>query len=138
RLCGMVDLAVWDCMSHRLFVARDRLGKKPLYYHLGKERFVFGSEVKSLLCDPAIPRELDDEALDLYLSARYVPAPLTMFAGIKKLPPACCAVYEEGALKIRRYWKCEFPDETDPRTDGELAGELWNRLRDATEARLMS
>ena len=138
RLAGMFAFAVWDARRQRLLLARDRLGKKPLYYHLGRERLLFASEIKSLLCDETVPREADDEALDLYLSARYVPAPLTMFAGIQKLPPACCAVYEEGALKIRRYWKCEFPDETDPRTDDELARELWNRLRDATAARLMS
>src|SRR5437870_1146360 len=134
----MFAFAIWDARKQRLFLARDRLGKKPLYYHLGRERLLFASEIKSLLCDETVPRDLDDEALDLYLSARYVPAPLTMFAGIQKLPPASCAVYEDGALKIRRYWKCEFPDETDPRTDDELARELWTRVKDATEARLMA
>src|SRR5438309_9983761 len=138
RIAGMFAFAIWDARRKRLFLARDRLGKKPVYYHLGRDRLVFGSEVKSLLCDPAVPRQLDETALDLYLGARYVPAPLTMFAGIQKLPPASCAVYERGSLKVRRYWKCEFPDETDPRTDDELARELWTRLRDATEARLMS
>src|SRR5207248_5199658 len=107
RLAGMFALAIWDARRQRLFLARDRLGKKPLYYHLGRERFAFGSEIKSLLEDPSVPRELDGAALDLYLSARYVPAPLTMFAGIRKLPPAHSAVYEKGELKIRRYWKCE-------------------------------
>jgi len=138
RLAGMFAFAIWDARRQRLFVARDRLGKKPLYYHLGSDRFIFASEIKSLLCDASVPRDLDDEALDLYLSARYVPAPLTMFAGIHKLPPASAAVYENGELKIRRYWKCQFPDETDARSEGELAHELWNRLRDATAARLMS
>jgi len=138
RLAGMFALAIWDSRKQRLFLARDRLGKKPVYYHLGRERFAFASEIKSLLCDPSVPRELDDEALDLYLSARYVPAPLTMFAGIQKLPPASCAVYENGNLKIRRYWKCEFPDRADGRDDAELARELWRRLKDATEARLMA
>ena len=138
RLAGMFAFAIWDSRRQRLLVARDRLGKKPFYYYLGRERFVFGSEIKSLLCDGAVPRELDDEALDLYLSARYVPAPLTMFAGIQKLPPASCAVYEIGALKIRRYWKCEFPDQTDPRSDAELARELWQRVQNATEDRLMA
>lgn len=138
RLAGMFAFAIWDARKQRLFLARDRLGKKPVYYHLGPERFVFGSEIKSLLCDPAVPRELDGEALDLYLSARYVPAPATMFAGIRKLPPSCSALFENGALKIRRYWKCEFPDQTDPRGDDELARELWKRLKDATEARLMA
>ena len=138
RLAGMFAFAIWDARRERLFLARDRLGKKPFYYHLGKERFSFGSEIKSLLEDATVPRQLDDEALDLYLSARYVPAPLTMFAGIQKLPPASCAVYEKGELKIRRYWKTVFPPETDPRGDEELARELWKRVKDATEARLMS
>ena len=74
RLAGMFAFALWDARRQRLFLARDRLGKKPLYYHLGRERLLFGSEIKSLLCDENVPRDLDDEALDLYLSARYVPA----------------------------------------------------------------
>ncbi|MFL5410993.1 MAG: asparagine synthase (glutamine-hydrolyzing) [Myxococcales bacterium] len=138
RLVGMFAFAIWDSRNQRLFLARDRLGKKPLYYHLGKDRLLFGSEVKSLLCDPDVPRELDDEALDLYLSARYVPAPLTMFAGIQKLLPASCAVYEKGELRVRRYWKCEYPDRPDSRSSDELARELWSRVKAATEARLMS
>ena len=138
RLAGMFAFAIWDARRERLFLARDRLGKKPVYYHLGADRFLFGSEIKSLLCDPAVPREVDGEALDLYLSARYVPAPATMFAGIRKLPPSSSAVFENGTLKIRRYWKCEFPDHADARSDGELARELWKRLKDATEARLMA
>jgi asparagine synthase (glutamine-hydrolysing) len=138
RLVGMFAFAIWDSRNRRLFLARDRLGKKPLYYHLGKDRFLFGSEAKSLLCDPSVPRKLDDEALDLYLSTRYVPAPLTMFAGIQKLLPASCAVYENGDLRVRRYWKCEYPDQTDSRSSDELARELWSRVKAATEARLMS
>src|SRR2546423_12155576 len=82
RLAGMFAFAIWDAKRRRLSLARDRLGKKPLYYHLGRERLVFGSEIKSLLCDPSVPRELDEEALDLYLSLRYVPAGLTAFAHV--------------------------------------------------------
>jgi asparagine synthase (glutamine-hydrolysing) len=138
RLAGMFAFAIWDARRQRLFLARDRLGKKPVYWHLSRDRLLFGSEIKSLLCDEGVPRRIDDEALDLYLSARYVPAPLTMFAGIQKLPPGSCAAYENGELSIRRYWKCEFPDRTDPRPDDELARELWKRVKDATEARLMA
>src|SRR5258705_12024187 len=61
-----------------------------------------------------------------------------MFAGTQNLPPGTGAVSENGELKIRRYWKCEFPDQTDPRGDEELAAELWKRVKEATEARLMS
>ena len=138
RIAGMFAFAIWDAPRKRLFLARDRLGKKPVYYHLGRDRLVFGSEVKSLLCDPAVPRELDEEALDLYLSLRYVPAGLTAFASIHKLPPASCAVYENGKLSVRRYWHCVFPPEADARSDDELAAELWERVRHAVKIRLMS
>src|SRR5437763_13724621 len=115
------------------------MGKKPVYYHLGRDRLVFGSEIKSQLCDPVVPRELDEEALDLYLSLRYVPAGLTAFAQIHKLPPASCAVYENGRLNIRRYWHTVFPPEPDEqRSDDELSDDFWARLRNATEARLMA
>ena len=138
RLAGMFAFAVWDSRHQRLFMARDRLGKKPLYYHLGRERLVFGSEIKSLLCDPSVPRELDEEALDLYLSLRYVPAGLTAFAGIHKLPPASRAVYQNGRLSIQRYWHTVFPSQPERRTDEELTAEFWARLRTATEDRLMA
>jgi asparagine synthase (glutamine-hydrolysing) len=138
RLAGMFAFAIWDARKDRLFLARDRLGKKPVYYHLGKKRLTFGSEIKSLLLDPEVPRELDEEALDLYLSLRYVPAGLTAFRDIHKLAPASIAVYEHGKLTTRRYWHTVFPPEPDERGDEELAAELWKRTRDATEARLMA
>ncbi|TMA25814.1 MAG: asparagine synthase (glutamine-hydrolyzing) [Deltaproteobacteria bacterium] len=138
RLSGMFAFAIWDSKRRRLLFARDRLGKKPVYYHLGKEKLVFASEIKSLLCDPAVPRELDEEALDLYLSLRYVPAGLTAFAQILKLPPASLAVYENGRLSIRRYWRTVFPPEPSRRSDEELAAEFWERLKEATRARLMA
>ncbi len=138
RLAGMFAFAIWDSRQRRLFLARDRLGKKPLYYHLGHERLVFASEIKSLLCDPSVPRELDEEALDLYLSLRYVPAGLTAFAGIHKLPPASRAVYQNGRLSLQRYWHTVFPPEPERRTDGELTADFWARLRTATEDRLMA
>ena len=138
RLAGMFAFAIWDARKRRLFLARDRLGKKPVYYHLGKERLVFGSEIKSLLRDPGVPRELDEDALDAYLSLRYVPAGLTAFTHIHKLPPGSCAVYQDGLLTVRRYWRTVYPPSEDPRGDGELATELWSRLRQATEARLMA
>src|SRR4051812_47329776 len=138
RLAGMFAFAIWDARKQRLFLARDRLGKKPLYMHQGRERFVFGSEIKSLLEDPSVPRTLDSDALDLYLSARYVPAPLTMFSGIEKLPPGSSAVWQDGRLSVRRYWKTVFPPTADTRSDEELSRDLWKRVTDATEARLMA
>ena len=139
RLCGMFAFAIWDRNKRRLFLARDRLGKKPIYYHLGKDRLTFGSEIKSLLCDPAVPRELDEEALDLYLSLRYVPAGLTAFTQIHKLPPASYAIFDGGKLTVRRYWKTVYPPAPDEsRDDRDLAEDFWERLRHATKIRLMS
>jgi len=138
RIAGMFAFAIWDARKETLFIARDRLGKKPLYYHQGKDRFIFGSEIKSLLCDETVPRNLDNDSLDLYLSMRYVPAPLTMFAGIQKLPPASCATYQNGELAIKRFWKVEFPSQPDLRSDAELAKEVWARSKEATKARLMA
>jgi asparagine synthase (glutamine-hydrolysing) len=139
RLCGMFAFAIWDSRKRRLFLARDRLGKKPVYYHLGKDRLSFGSEIKSLLCDPSVPRELDEEALDLYLSLRYVPAGLTAFTQIHKLPPASSATFDGNRLTVRRYWKTVFPSAPDEgRDDADLAQDFWERLRQATKIRLMS
>ncbi|HEY2027962.1 MAG TPA: asparagine synthase (glutamine-hydrolyzing) [Myxococcales bacterium] len=138
KLAGMFAFAIWDARKETLFLARDRLGKKPVYYYLGDERFIFGSEIKSLLCDESVPRNLDNDALDLYLSTRYVPAPLTMFAGIQKLPPGSCATYKDGELDIKRFWRVEFPAHPDTRSDDVLAKELWARSKEATKARLMA
>jgi len=84
-LRGMFGFAIWDSPRRRLLIARDPLGIKPIYYHLGHERLTFSSEIKSLLQDPAVPRDLDEEALDLYLSLRYVPGPLTAFQKIESV-----------------------------------------------------
>src|SRR6266478_6414904 len=86
RLRGMFALAIWDRRSQRLILARDRLGKKPLYYAATATAFLFGSEIKALLTWPGVPRTADLSAIDRYLTLGYVPAPETAFAGIRKLP----------------------------------------------------
>ncbi|GAC1594292.1 MAG: hypothetical protein NVS4B10_01780 [Myxococcales bacterium] len=138
RLRGMFAFAVWDSRRRRLLLARDRLGIKPLYYHLGKDKLLFGSEVKSLLEDPDVPRSLDEDALDHYLSLRYVPGGLTAFEQIFKLPPASQAVFERGKLTVRRYWHTVFPPEPDARSDDELVPEFWQRLGETTQSHRMS
>ena len=104
-LRGMFALAVWDEKRGRLFLARDRVGQKPLSYTEHKGQFVFASELKAILQVPEIPREVNLSAMHHYLSYQYVPAPLTMFKGIKKLPPAHFLVWERGRVRIERYWK---------------------------------
>lgn len=113
RLDGMFAIALWDRRSDTLLLARDRFGEKPLYYSDDGRRLLFGSELKSLLQSPDCPREVDDDALRAYHTYGYVPCPLTVFAGIRKLPPAHYLRYRDGKAALQRYWQ--------PRLDGKLA-----------------
>jgi len=101
---GMFAFALWDRRRRRLLLARDRLGIKPLYYFMGPGLLAFASEIKALLEHPEVPREVDPESLDLYLSLRYVPGPRTLFRGIRKLPPGHTLVWDERGLRVREYW----------------------------------
>lgn len=111
RLNGMFSFAIWDEKRARLWLCRDRIGIKPLVYYWDKKHFVFASEIKSLLSNPFIPRELDYDALLLYLAFSYVPAPYTIFRGIRKLEPGHSLILEKGGLQIEKYW--DVPQEPD-------------------------
>src|SRR5476649_538493 len=100
---GMFALALWDSRERKLVLARDRLGKKPLYYCSTSSRCIFGSELKSLLAY-GLPRELEPQALVKYLACEYVPAPLSIFKGIHKLPAAHLAVFDSNGFRLKRYW----------------------------------
>src|SRR5690606_36669438 len=104
HLRGMFAFALWDEKRQRLLLARDRLGQKPLFYAYDGHTFRFGSEMKAILADPAVPRELNLTSLHHYLTLRFIPAPQTMLCGINKLPPAHTLVFEDGRLDIQRYW----------------------------------
>src|SRR5690242_4803091 len=104
RLEGMFGLAIWDARRRRLVIARDRLGKKPLFYADGPDALSFASELGALMQDPEIPRDLDPEALDAYLAFRYVPSPLSAFRAVRKLPPGHRLVVEDGRARVERYW----------------------------------
>ncbi|TRZ49944.1 MAG: asparagine synthetase B, partial [Dehalococcoidia bacterium] len=95
---GMFAFAIWDSTKQELFLARDRLGIKPLFYFFDSEKFLFSSEIKSILLDPLIKKEIDPIALHYYLGYEYVPAPLTMFKGIKKLLPAHTLTFNKGSI----------------------------------------
>ncbi len=107
-LRGMFALAIWDEKKGRLFLARDRVGQKPLCYTEHQGQFIFASELKAILQVPNVPREVNLEALHHYLTYQYVPTPLTMFKGIKKLPPAHFLIWEKGQVRIERYWELSF------------------------------
>jgi asparagine synthase (glutamine-hydrolysing) len=109
-LRGMFAFALWDLRQRRLLLARDRLGIKPLYYYQGRDFLAFASEIKALLEDPRVPRELDLEALDLYLSLRYVPGPRTAFRGIRKLEPGHLLVCDQAGVRVQRYWDLPLVD----------------------------
>jgi asparagine synthase (glutamine-hydrolysing) len=137
RLRGMFAFALWDDKRRRLLLARDRLGKKPLVYHEAGGRLAFASELGGLLADPQVPREPDLDAIHQYLVFQYVPAPLTAFAGVRKLPPAHTLVFEDGVARVQRYWSLSFQPILDITLE-EAAVEVRRLLRDAVAVRLMS
>ncbi len=108
RLNGMFSFAIWDQKSRKLFLARDRIGQKPLFYREKGENFVFASEVKAILADDGADRDIDFEAVNHYLSLRFIPAPLSMFRGIKKLPAGHYLVFQDGKVRVSRYWDFSF------------------------------
>ena len=143
RLEGMFALAVWDEPRRRLVLARDRFGKKPLYYWHDGERLVFGSEIKTVLAHPAIPRRLREAAIPDYLTFGYVPTPDTFFEGISSVPPGHVLIAEDGAPPRReRYWSPALAGAGGPgRLDlslPEAAAEVRRSLRTAVERRLIA
>ena len=108
HLRGMFAFALWDARARRLFVARDRAGKKPLLYYADAERFVFGSEAKAILEDPEVPVAMDPIAIHQYLTFGYVPSPRSAFRDIRKLPPAHYLVVEKGRVRVERYWQLAY------------------------------
>ncbi len=114
HLNGMFAFAIWDTLTRDLFLARDRMGIKPLYYTQAQGLFGFASEVKALLRVPILQREIDDQALWDYLSYRYVPGPDTLFRGIRKLPPGrymTCS--SDGRVEVEQYWSAGYPEAVD-------------------------
>jgi asparagine synthase (glutamine-hydrolysing) len=140
HLRGMFGFAIWDENRRRLFVARDRLGIKPLYYTQMGGNLVFGSEIKAILEHPSVTPRLDLTALSDYLSFRYVPAPATMFEEIFALPPGHILTYdEESGLSIRQYWDVSFAQNGHQRrSEDEYAEELEALLAASVKMRLMS
>lgn len=133
---GMFAFAIWDSKKERLFIARDRMGEKPLHWGVFDGKLIFGSELKSILTHPSSRKELDDLAMQKYLSLEYVPAPHSMFKGISKLPPAHFMVVEDGQIKTERYW---LPStETVDISEEEAVKKLIELLGRSIELRLIS
>lgn len=138
RLHGMFAFALWDRRRKRLLLARDRVGKKPLFYALQDGALIFASELRALLEDPTCPRDVDPRAVDSFLTYGYVPAPASIFRGVRKLPPAHTLVLEDGEATLRRYWRLDYATKltvSDPR---ELVQPIRDQVRAATERRMVA
>ncbi len=137
HLRGMFAFAIWDERTQELFIARDRVGKKPLLYAEVKGQFIFGSEFSALLQHPDIGKEVDFEALNQYLSFMCVPAPLTAYQAIRKLEPGHSLRYRKGEIRIERYWQPDFSKKIDI-SEQEAGERTIAILREAVKVRLMS
>ena len=141
RLRGMFAFAVWDRRRRELFLARDRLGVKPLYYVLTADgSLFFGSEIKSVLASGAVSAALNVDALPDYLANHAPSGEDTMFAGVKRLLPGHSLRWHDGRIDIRRYWDLQFPspEAVDGRSESTLVAEYRDRLREAVRLRLMA
>ena len=137
RLRGMFGLAIWDDKKQQFFLARDRVGKKPLYYSVTRDNtLVFGSELKSLLEHPNVSREINVEALDAYLTLGYVPDPLSIFRGIQKLPPGHYLTFDQSGVQTVEYWDFEFEESSG--TESDYLEELRHLLDESVRIRLVS
>lgn len=137
-LQGMFAFALWDREKKQLLLARDRLGKKPLYYFHHGGRFVFASEMKAILAMPGVPREIDLQALNFYLTHGYIPSPWSIFKHIRKVGEAQYLVYQNGRMHEKFYWELPQPEPDRERTQDDYAQELETLLADAVRCRLMS
>jgi asparagine synthase (glutamine-hydrolysing) len=144
RLWGMFAMALWDKQEQRLILARDRLGKKPLYYTHMNGSFLFGSELKSLRAHPSFRVEIDSAALLLYARYGYIPAPYSIYRGVRKLPPGYFAVVTKGMVpSLQCYWSARqvIADGLDNRltiSDGEAIEKLDSLLRDTVARRMIA
>jgi len=142
RLVGMFALAIWSETSRTLVLARDPVGIKPLVYYADTKRFVFASELKALLADPAVPKEIDTEALDLYLSLNYIPAPWTIFRNIRKLRPGHILTVHDGTVTESRYWDIAATSTAscapEPGDFNQATAQLFNTLDDAVKSQMVA
>ena len=137
KLRGMFALAIWDEERGRLLLARDRLGKKPLFYSEGPGHFLFASELNALMEDPSISSELDWASLADYLALSYIPIPRSIFRSVRKLPPAHFLLWEKGRVSLQRYWTVDNSPKWIASEEEYIEGIL-EALRESTRLRLVS
>jgi len=137
-LRGMFAFALWDGPNRRLVLARDRVGKKPLFYWLDRGRCVFGSEMKSIFQDPGVPRQINLQAVIDYLTFLCVPGPKTIYRNVWKLPPGSTAVVSPQGMRLSQYWDLQFSAADAQGDERRAARELTEQLEDSVACRLES
>jgi len=135
---GQWAFAIWDSNRKRLFLSRDRLGVRPLYYTWKDNCFIFGSEIKAILSYPGVRREIDVIGLDQLFTLWCTLPPRTVFRGIEELPPAGCLAVEKSGTHAWSHWQLDYDSECEVLEDEHLAEKLWSLLIDATKIRLRS
>lgn len=138
RLRGMFAFGIWDERCERFFLARDRLGIKPLYYYQSYDRFIFSSELKGIVADPSIDRGISDTAVRQFFKYRYVPAPNTIWEGIHKVPPGTCLTVTNEDLQTERYWDMSDFIGNDQDSEQEVVETLSQKFGDAVRSQLVS
>ncbi len=137
HLNGMFSIALWDRNRKQLVLARDRLGKKPLFYQFRNGQLLFGSELKALAAAPTFARELSPAAIDQFLTYQYVPHPNSIYQSSNKLPPGHVAVIRDSKIDVRNYWRIDWKQEHEVDAN-TAASQLDELLRDSIRLRLRS
>ena len=139
KLRGMFAIAIWDDRDHSLFLARDRFGVKPLYYHVaGDGTLVFGSEIKVVLASAVLKPVMNERMLPDFLANHAPSGAETLFAGVRRLPPGHTLTWRDGTITIARYWDLHYAKPTAERSDADMVDEFRERFREAVRIRLMS
>jgi len=141
KLNGMFAFALWDSKNQTLFLCRDRLGIKPLFYCWDGKSLYFASEIKSILCNPEVSKKMDWNALNLYLTLNYIPGPYTIFKKIKKLDPGCYILVRKEGLEIKQYWDIEKGTEYYENKEKNIETykkNLYDLLEDSVRIRLIA
>jgi asparagine synthase (glutamine-hydrolysing) len=137
KLSGMFAFALWDSTARRLVLARDRVGKKPLHFFEGGGELTFASELEALRADPEAPSAIDPSSLDEFLAFGYIPAPNTIWRGVRKLPPGHRLTWEDGRSRVERWWRLDYSRKLDGSTE-ELEAGVRARVAGAVRRRLIA
>ena len=137
KLNGMFAFGIWDDRLQKLFLARDRLGKKPLYYYVDQEKIIFASEIKAIFKHSGLNKSINLRAIDEYFSYSYIPEPSTIFEHIKIVPAAHTLIYTSGHLNLSRYWNVPYRDEMS-KSQVDYEQEIFEILNDSVRIRMIS